>query len=322
MVGGAATVDATIASVSEGVTPDTVDADALITLDPSSIGGLEISRAKLDGTYHQSTGDIRTLDIVGRDLNVQASGTLALNDTGQSNLTLHADSPSLETIGKLANQPLTGIGKVDATVTGNRRELQATGNLTADGIKYQDNGALTVSSDFTAKVPELTVADANITANTHATFVTLAGQNINELDAKTTYARKQVDFDGTAKQPQRQLGVGGTLLLHPDHQEVHLTRLALDTQGQSWQLAPGSAAAINYANDAVAVKNLALVNKDQQISADGTFGKPGDAMKVTLMNVDLASVDTILLRPPQFTGRLNATSTISGVCVISKGKGI
>jgi autotransporter translocation and assembly factor TamB len=311
-VGGALNVDATVANVSAGVTPDTVEADAQITLDPSTIGGLEISRAKVDGTYHDSTGDIRTLEVVGRDLNVQATGTLALNDTGQSNLTLHADSPSLETIGKLVNQPLTGIAKVDATVTGNKRDLQATGNLTADGIKYQDNGALTVSSDFTARVPELTVADANVTATTHATFVTLAGQNINEVDAKTTYARKQIDFDGTAKQPQRSLGVAGSLLLHPDHQEVHVTRLALATQGQSWQLAPGSEATINYANDAVAVKSLALVNNDQRISADGTFGRPGDALKLTLTNVDLASVDAILLRPPQFTGRLNASSTIAG----------
>ena len=28
---------------------------------------------------------------------------------------------------------------------------------------------------------------------------------------------------------------------------------------------------------------------DQQISADGTFGRPGDALKVTLANVDLAT---------------------------------
>src|SRR5206468_12108355 len=171
-VGGAATVDATVANVSSGVTPDSVDADALITLDSSSIGGLDISRAKLDGTYHDSTGDIRTLDVVGRDLNVQAIGTLALNDAGQSNLALHADSPSLETIGKLANQPLTGIAKVDATITGNKRALQASGNLTADGLKYEDNGALTSSSDFTATIPGLTVADASVTATTHATFVT------------------------------------------------------------------------------------------------------------------------------------------------------
>ena len=41
-------------------------------------------------------------------------------------------------------------------------------------------------------------------------------------------------------------------------------------------------------------------------------GGSGDALNVTLTNVDLASVDAILLRPPQFSGRLNATSTVSG----------
>jgi len=311
-VGGTLDVDATVAAVSDGVTPDTVQADATITLEPSTVGALEISRAIADGTYHNSTGDIRKLEVVGRDLNVNAAGTLALNDSGQSNLKVHADSPSLAEIGRLIDQGLGGIGKVDASITGNKRELQASGNLIGDGVKYGDNGALTISSDFIAKVPELTVADASIAANTHATFVTLAGQNINELDAKANYRQKVLDFDATAKQPQRSLGATGSLLLHPDHQEVHLNRLELKAQGQTWQLASGSEPAISYAHQAVAVKDLTLTSGDQRIAADGTFGRGGDALKVTLTNVDLASVDAILLRPPQFTGRLNASGTITG----------
>ena len=311
-VGGTIDVDATLATVSAGVTPESVDGDAKLTLDPSTIDGLAISRATLDATYHDSTGDIRTLEVVGRDMNVQASGTLALNETGQSNLKLHADSPSLETIGKLVNQPLSGIAKIDATVTGNRRELAASGNLTADGVKYGDNGVLTASSDYTASIRDLDAANARVTAQTRATFVTLAGQNINELDARTTYDQKQVAFDLTAKQPQRSLGVGGEVVLHPDHQEVHVKQLALDTQGQRWQLASGSEATVNYAADAVRVEHLTLVSGDQTIGADGTFGRPGDALKVTLTNVDLANVDAMLLRPPQLSGRLNASATLSG----------
>jgi len=311
-VAGTADVDATFANVSSGVTPASVQADAKVTLQPSAIGGLEITRASFDGTYHDSIGDIRALDVVGRDVNVQASGTLALDDFGRSNLKLHADSPSLEAIGKLIDEPLTGMGTVDASFTGNRRELQATGHVTADGVTYGENGALTVSSDFTAKVPELTLADAAVTAKTHATFVSVGGQNINELDANTTYRPQQVDFDATAKQPQRSLAAAGTLLLHPDRQEVHLQRLRLQAEGQTWQLAQGSPATINYAHDAISVEHLTLTNGDQQIAADGTFGRTGDALEVTLRNVELAGVDALLLRPPQFTGRLNASSTISG----------
>jgi translocation and assembly module TamB len=311
-VGGTLDVDATLANVSSGVTPESVQADVKATLDRSTIGNVEITRANVDGTYHDSTGDIRTLEVVGRDVNVRASGTLALNETGQSNLNVHADTPSLEEIGKLVNLPITGIAKVDGTVTGNKRELQATGNITGDAVKYGENGALTISSDYTAKIPELTVADANVVATTHATFITIGGQNLNELDAQTTYSQKLLDFDATAKQPQRSLAAAGSLLLHPDHQEVHLKQLGLQTQGQTWQLASGSDATINYAGDAVTVKDLTLSSGDQRIAADGSFGRTGDAMKVTLTNVDLANVDALLLRQPQLTGRLNASGTVTG----------
>src|SRR3954470_1693996 len=320
-VAGTVDVDATVAHLSAGVTPDSVQADGKLTLEPSTIGGLEITRAALDGSYHESSGEIRAFEVTGRDVNVKANGTLALNDTGQSNLTLHADSPSLAEIGKLADLPLTGIAKIDATVTGNKRELKASGTVVGDGVKYGDNGALSVSSTFTAAVPELTAADANVVADTHATFVSIAGQNINELDAKTTYQQKQLAFDATAKQPQRSLGVGGTLLLHPDHQEVHLRNLGLQTAGQTWQLAPGSDATINYANEVVSVENVTLTSGQQQIAADGTFGKAGDALKVTLTNVDLANVDAMLLRPPQLTGTLNASATVTGTSAAPDVKG-
>ena len=309
---GSADVDATETNISTGVTPDSVQADATIALQPSRIGSLDITRGNLEGSYHDSIGDIRVLDVAGHDVNVQASGMLALNDTGQSNVKIHADTPSLEQVGKLVNQPLAGIAKIDATVTGNRKQLQATGNIIGNGVKYGDNGALSISSDFTAKVPELTVADADVTANTHATFVTVSGQNINELDAKTTYHQKALDFDATAKQPQRSLAANGSLLIHPDHQEIHLKNLGLTSQGVQWQTAPNSEAAIRYFPDAIEVKNLELVNGDQKISAEGTFGRPGDALKVTLNNIDVASVDALLLRPPQLSGRLTATGTVSG----------
>jgi autotransporter translocation and assembly factor TamB len=311
-VAGTLDVDATLSRVSSGVTPDSVEGTAKVELQPSTIGGLAIDRATIDGDYHNSTGEIRSLDITGRDVHVQASGTLALNETGQSHLTFHADTPNLTEVGKLVDAPLAGIAKVDGTVTGNKTELQASGNLIGDGVRYGDNGALTLTSDYTIRIPELKFPDAQVSATSHGTFVTIAGQNINDLTAKTDYVNKQLTFDATAKQPQRSLTTAGSLLIHPDHREVHLQKLSLQTQAVTWQIAPGAQPAIQYANDAVAVKDLKLVSGDQQIAADGTFGHPGDALKVTLSNVDLASVDTLLQRPPQFTGRATADATITG----------
>jgi autotransporter translocation and assembly factor TamB len=313
-ISGSIDVDATVRRLSVGITAEGVEATARIQLQPSTIGGLAIDHAQLDGDYHDSTGDIRALEIVGRDINVRASGRLALDETGQSKLTFHADTPRLDEIGKLVDRPLTGIAKVDGTITGNKRELQASGTVIGDGVRHGDNGALALSANYTAVVPDLTFADTRVSANTSATFVTLAGQHINELAAKTDYRQNQIDFDLTAKQPQRSLAAAGSLLMQPDLQEVRLQRLTLQTQGTSWQVGPGPRPAIRYADNAVGVKDFVLVsaNGDQQITADGAFGHPGDALTVTLTNLDLAGVDALLLRPPQFFGRLNATGTIGG----------
>ena len=200
---GSLSADATIEGFSGGVTPDNVSGTARLTLEPSIIGGLAIQSAALDADYHQQSGDIRTLEVVGRDVNLMANGTLALNETGQSNLTVHADSPRLEEIGRLFDTPVSGIAKVDGTVTGNRTELQARGTVSMDGLKYDGNGALSVDSSYTVTVPDLTVERAAVEADTKATFVTLGGQNINEVTAKTTYADKTVTFDATAAQPEQ-----------------------------------------------------------------------------------------------------------------------
>ena len=311
-VAGSVDADATVTALSAGVHPDTVEATARLTLEPSTIGGLAIQSASLDADYHDQTGDVRTLEVVGRDLNATAHGSLALNDTGQSNLTVHADSPRIEEIGKLFDVPVSGIAKVDGAITGNRSELQARGTLSADGLKYGENGALNTESTYTVKVPNLEFSRASAEADTQATFVTVAGQNINELKAKTTYADKTVTFEATATQPQRSLDANGSLVLHPDHQEVHLTALNLASGQQHWTMAPGSSPAVNYASDSIAVDDLSLRNGDQEIAAAGRFGGPGDALKVSLTNIDLAGVDALLLREPQFSGRLTATATVAG----------
>src|SRR6185295_5720983 len=113
IVGGTLEVDATVNGFSNGLTPENVQAAGKIDLQASTIGGLTIDRATIDADYRDSTADIRTLEIVGRDLNLTANGTLALNETGASNLKVHADSPSLAELGKLVDQPLTGIAKIE-----------------------------------------------------------------------------------------------------------------------------------------------------------------------------------------------------------------
>ena len=265
--------------------------------------------------HRHAFADIQKLELAGSDVVASGNGTLAFNETDKSGFWIHAEASHLDQVGTLANAPgaLTGIGTVDAVISGNKKEFIANGTATGDGVKYGDAyGALAASSKFTAKLPELDAEKATVTANTHATFVDLPGLQVNELTAQTEYTDKRVAFDLTATQPQRTLAAAGALLFLPDSREVHLQRLKLDTQGMSWQTEQGHEPVISYADRTFGVKDFALVNGQQEIMADGTVGHPSRTLTLALKNVDLGIVDAWLLRPPQLSGTVNAKSIISG----------
>jgi hypothetical protein len=313
VLAGSLTVDATATELSQGVTLDTVRGSAQIALEPSSVGHVEIRKARLDADYERSIGTIRVLEIAGPDIDLTSSGTVALDDASESNLTIHAASSDLSGIGMIVEQPILGIATLDAVVTGNRHRLKATGTLTGNDLAYQGNSLLTVASAFSLSVPELAPADAEVHATSEATFVDVGGLRANAVAATTTYAHSRLDFDVTAKQPARSVAAAGSVALRPDTQEVRLDRLDLQADQARWQTEAGVPAVIRYGGSAVAVDNLVLVNGSQRLEAAGKIGgATTDALHVTVTDVDLAGLEALALRPPQLTGTLSASGTITG----------
>jgi autotransporter translocation and assembly factor TamB len=304
--------ETTLRGYADGVTVDSIDVAGQLNLSRSSFGDLVIDSAAVDGRYANREGQIAALDIKGPDVNVTGKGTIALNETGNSNLALQASTASLERIGEIIGQPLKGAASVDATITGNGRELRAAGMLKGSNIGHGDNEALSLSSDFTATIPDLTPANASVQAKSVATFLEVGGQKISELSADTTYAMKELQFNATAREGMRELQAGGRAVLHPEHQEIHVSNIALRAEQVQWQTAPGSEATINYARERVAVENLQLVSGDQRITADGVFGSANEALKVHAENVDVAQLDQLFLGQQRLAGRLSADASIVG----------
>jgi autotransporter translocation and assembly factor TamB len=311
-ISGAVDVNAAIRNYRGGVTVDSIDARGRVNLGRSTIAGLSIETAVIDGAYANREGQINQVTITGPDINLQGQGKLVLNDTGASDMQLHLDTPALAEIGELIGQPLKGAAALDAKLTGNAQQLQAAGTLKGSNIGHGENEALNLVSTFTVLVPDLTPGQASIKADTHATFLEVGGQRITELTAKTTYDQKQLQFDALAQEGVRELGAAGSVVFHTDHQEIHLGNLALRTEGIEWRSAPGSDTAIQYGKDRIAINNLQLMNADQRIEASGVIGSSSEPLKVQLQNVDVAQVDELLLTNQGIAGRLNASATVAG----------
>jgi autotransporter translocation and assembly factor TamB len=311
-VSGQVDMEAEMLDFSAGVTPESVSASGSLALGHSQVGDLTIDRGQLRGQYAESVGRIEQLDVAGTDLNVKASGTLALDTTSQSDLTYHLDSPSLATIGRIFEMPLQGGLAVDGRLTGNRAELRTTGTLKATNIGYSGFEALTAESRFDATVPNLAPAEARVRAESQLGFIKVAGQEITTLGATTEYVGKEVSFDATAQASQRNARAVGRVVMHPERQEVFLSQFDFDTQGLRWKIPEGAAPTVNYAGGDITVHDFRLVSDQQSIVAEGTIGERDSNLRAALNDIDLARLDTWLVGERRLGGVLNAGMTVTG----------
>jgi translocation and assembly module TamB len=321
-------VDATveIADVTAPLTPASVTAGGSLALEPSTAGGLDIEQATVEGTYASQTGDITKLQVNGPDLKVDASGHVALDRAGASNLKYHVEAIGLGALAKLAGQDgVGGMAVVDGTMTGNAAALGFTGTLNGSNLSYADANALDLNSRYTVTVPDLVFANARVEATSNATFVKAGGLEINAIQATTTYAARALDFSTNVREKTREVDANGRVIFHPDHQEIHLPGLALRTQGVEWKMAPDANATVKYGQHRVELENVRLTSGDQTLDVRGAFALEADAPTGTIethaKNVNLQQLETLLLQNRGFTGTLDADATISGSTAAPKVDG-
>jgi len=307
----------TIANLGTPVTAESVTASGQLALEPSTVGGLRIDTAAVDGSYASQVADLKQFTLAGPDIKGQVSGRVALDTTSASNLTYHIEAVNIPELAKLAGQDdIGGSAILDGTITGNRSSLTTTGTLDGSNISYKNNNALDLDTQYTVTVPHLAFASARVEASTTGTFIKAGALEISELTAKTTYENQRLAFTTTIKEKTRELDATGDVIFHPDHQELHLPSLAMRTQGVEWRTAPGSEATVKYAQQRVEFENLRLVSGDQSLDVAGTIATAGETPSGTLdvkaHNVDLPQLETLLLQDRGFGGKLSANARLTG----------
>lgn len=316
------------------VTADAITADGQVVLTDSRIARLQIDSADVQGRYADRRGTLRQLTVKGPDLDVTASGAVALDQTGSSNVKYHVVDTNLARIGGVVNQPIAGSVTLDGTLTGNANALSTSGTLNGSNLSYQTDKALDLNSTYEVSIPDLQFADAHVKATTKGTFISVSGFDINQLTATTTYGNHTLGFQthiaqraeatgavaeaaaGHGASPLREIDATGRVIFHPDHQEIHLPRLAVRTQGVEWQTAAGVEPTIQYGNDRLEIDDLTLVSGSQQLAVSGAFalgaGEPSGTLNVRAQHVDIAQVERLLMQNRGLSGRLDANAQITG----------
>ena len=178
---------------------------------------------------------------------------------------------NLEPLARRFNQPVEGSAHLSGEATGPKSNLTMTGTLAANRLQYGTNvDALTATNKYTVQLPNFDFEQAHIQGDTAATFVTIAGRRLPRVTAQTVYEKNQLGFDALLEEESRSLGLGGNVVFHPDHDELHLRALNLTVGQSQWSLPPGQETTARYAKDSVTIDNFILQSGTQQLTAAGT----------------------------------------------------
>jgi autotransporter translocation and assembly factor TamB len=289
------------------------------TLAPSTIAGVEIDKGQASGTYANDILNLSELNLTGPRVVANAKGTLAMGTAGQSNLTYDVALTDLTQLGERLGQPLGGSAHVIGRAAGPASQTTFSGSIDANRFTYSTTvNALTASSKYTVMLADFDVTKARIQADTQGSFVTMGGINFPRVSAQTTYQSQQLDFNSLFEEETRTLGLGGSLLFHPDHKEVHLRALNLTVGQVQWGLPAGREATAHYTADSITIDNLTLQRGAQSISADGIVAigaassRLPNNLNVRFDNVQVQDINQLLLGQRPLSGLLNATAQIRG----------
>ncbi|HET9467242.1 MAG TPA: translocation/assembly module TamB domain-containing protein [Vicinamibacterales bacterium] len=296
-----------------------LDLNGSATLDQSTIAGMAIDSGQVTGSFANQTADIKELILTGPDVKASVAGTLALGDTGESKFAYDVAVTNLEPLAKRFDRPLAGSAHVVGEASGPAANLTIVGKLGANRLRYSTNvDALTANSTYTVQLPNFTVEDARIQADTAATFVTIAGRNLPRVTAKTTYEKNHLQFETMVEEERRSLGFGGNVVFHPDHDELHLQALNLTVGQTQWALPQGQEATARYSKDSVTLNNFILQRGTQRVTAAGTVAigaasaNLANDLNVRLDNVQVQDINELMLGNRALQGVLNATAEIRG----------
>ena len=299
------------------LTPTSLEGTITLDVAESTVTGLAIERAHVDVAVERGIASLNRVDIQGPALKVNASGTIALDDRGQSEMAFVIDASDLAPLAALVfqSQPVAGTAHLEGRVGGTRASTTVIGTFSGHSVSRATVSALTLNGEYSVEVPNLDLSRARITTTLDSTFLQAGAYKLDRLTVTAKYVASTLDLTAKAEQPDRTVTAEAAVSLAPDRREVRLRKLVLDRRGLVWQLATPDAV-VRYGTE-IAVEGLSISAGSGRVTIDGALPvksapQAASAITMTADRVSVADLDTLFLESGKLEGQLDGTATVTG----------
>jgi translocation and assembly module TamB len=312
-----AKLNATLALSGTGFRPATARAEAHLAVTPSRVEQVDIRSAKADVRAANGTLAIDALRVDASALQLQASGTLALDAQASATrgaLRYEVRAADLAAVGRIAGVgPLAGSLGIEGTAGGAVGNLQMRATIT--GRKLARAG--TEVGTLTAHVAGDGIGSprARADVDVHATDVHAAGRRFAGADLQGHW-QQQAGARSTANatmhvqedaRHQHELALDAAL--EPRDRRITIASLRVDLGEETWR--SEGTPIITQRGDRVAIERFALRSPRGLVRIDGEAGTSGaQDLNLRVDGVDLAMLAATL--QAKIAGRVSANAHLGG----------
>lgn len=288
------------------------------TLAPSRVAETDLARGDFAGTLDRGLLTLERASLVGGGIDARGSGTIAVAG-GNSDFSAVASTQDLKAIAGLTPVPLAGAGTVRMTLKGPFERVAIKGTFSGDHVVTAGASVLTTSGEFSGTLDGNHPKDAELDVDVAGSFVTIGRWTANSALTKIAYRGTEIRADVQARLADgREMTASGRVLVHTDHNEVHLTAARLKLAGTGWEI-PSDAVdgKITWDSQSFHVENLAFVSDsspDSRVTIAGNLGRasPAGTLTINVTDVPVDSLGTLIPALTNYRGRVAGRVTVTG----------
>ena len=215
---------------------------------------------------------------------------------------------------------LSGSLRADGTITGSVQRFTLRGTATGEGLVVRGNAARHVAATYSWENARTSQSRMNVAlaGDTISAF----GFAFDSVAADLSYLKPGGTVAVRIRQgSQRDYAVQGDFVLHPDHNEVHLSDVALRFDTTAWRTT--RPATVRWGGRGIEVVNLELRSgPGQRIFANGLLPTEGRAnFDLEVENFAIENVAELLQSDLALTGMVSLDAHVEGTAVDPRANG-
>ena len=298
-----------------------MDAVAELTLQPSRLGPVKLTRGRLIARLAGGRVHVSEATLLAPDARLHIAGELgtAPDHTGRVSYALRLDrlAPWLA----LAGRQGSGRLRLEGTAEGSLDNVRTRGELRAEAVRLSELSLAAATIDFAAERLGQPQPQASLSLGLSDVQAGLGLQTLSANvqlapgPAETDRPGHQLHLDLTATQtPERRHRLQAQILAQPERITAQLQELSVALPLGTWQLA--RPARLGYRAGGIRLDRFVLAKSDrpeQQLSLRGSLATTGvQDLQLNLTNCSLDELTDLLPDRPRLRGTLSAKMQIAG----------